>query len=140
MKLSMPDSVFIDTGFFKALVDGNDNFHSYAVKLWQKLRDSGQVLITSNFIVDEALTVIRVKCSLEKALKFRDLLAEHSHIIKIMRVTATDEAGAWKWFVKNWSRLSFTDCVSFALMERLGIKRVAAFDEHFKRAGFKVNC
>ena len=138
MKSSMPDAVFIDTGFFKALVDGDDDFNSHAEKLWQKLKESGKVLITSNFIVDEALTVIRVKCSLEKALKFRDLLAEHSQIIKIMRVAATDEGMAWQWFVKDWSKLSFTDCVSFALMKRLGIKRVAAFDEHFKRAGFKT--
>jgi len=138
MKLSMPDSVFIDTGFFKALVDGDDDFNQQAEKLWQRLRGSGKVLITSNFIVDESLTVIRVKCCLEKALKFRDLLAEHSHIIKIIRVTVADEAGAWQWFEKDWSKLSFTDCVSFALMKRLGIKRAAAFDEHFKRAGFKL--
>mgnify|MGYP001578513802 FL=1 len=135
----MPESIFIDTGFFKALVDGDDDFNQQAEKLWEKLRSSGNVLITSNFIVDEALTVIRVKCSLEKALKFRDLLAEHSHIIKIVRVTVADEAGAWKWFVKNWSQLSFTDCVSFALMKRLRITHAAAFDEHFARAGFKTN-
>jgi len=134
----MPEAVFIDTGFFKALVDGGDDFHSQAEKLWQKLREGGKALIISNYIIDECLTVIRVKCSLEKALKFRDLLAENSQIVKIMRVTASDEAGAWQWFVKNWSKLSFTDCVSFALMKRLGIKQAAAFDEHFKRAGFKI--
>ena len=34
--------------------------------------------------------------------------------------------------------LSFTDCVSFAVMKRLGIGRAAAFDRHFSRAGFKM--
>jgi len=55
-----------------------------------------------------------------------------------MRVTVADEAGAWQWFVKNWSKLLFTNCVSFAFMKRLRITRAAAFDEHFKRAGFKI--
>lgn len=134
----MPETVFIDTGFFKALVDEDDDFHSRSVKIWQEWKEEKVFLITSNFVVDETLTVVRVKCCLEKALKFRDLLAENGHIIKIMRVTVEDEAKAWQWFVKNWSRLSFTDCVSFAVMKRLGLRRAAAFDEHFKRAGFKV--
>ncbi|HAF63994.1 MAG: PilT-like protein [Candidatus Beckwithbacteria bacterium GW2011_GWB1_47_15] len=136
-KSSMPDSVFIDTGFFKALVDEDDDFYRKAVKTWQKFRKKETVLITSNFIIDETLTVIRVKCRLEKALKFRDLLAESGDVIKIVRVTVADEAGAWKWFVKDWRRLSFTDCVSMALMERLGVNMVAGFDQHFTRAGFK---
>jgi len=138
MKLFMPDSVFIDTGFLKALVDSEDNFHGQAKKIWVKLQEDKVVLITSNFIIDETLTVIRVKCGLQKALDFRDLLAENSQILKIMRVTVDDQAKAWQWFVKNWSKLSFTDCVSFAVMKRLGLRRAAAFDEHFQRAGFKV--
>jgi len=53
-------------------------------------------------------------------------------------VTAADEAKAWDWFGLDWSDLSFTDCVSFAVMKRLGIGRAAAFDRHFARAGFKM--
>ena len=30
---------------------------------------------------------------------------------------------------------SFTDCTSFALMERIGVTEVFAFDEHFKQYG-----
>jgi len=138
MRLFMPDQTFIDTGFFKALVDGEDDFHSKAKQIWGKLRTKNLRLITSNFIIDETLTVIRAKCSLKKAMKFRDLLADNSQIVKIVRVTAVDELGAWQWFVKNWSKLSFTDCVSFSVMKRLGIKRVASFDKHFQRAGFEL--
>ncbi len=134
----MPDTIFIDTGFFKALVDGEDDFNRQAKKIWQKLEEEKTDLVTSNYVIDETLTVIRIKCGLKKALKFRDLLAENSQILKIIRVTVADEAGAWQWFIKNWRKLSFTDCVSFAVMKRLGLRRVVAFDEHFQRAGFKV--
>jgi len=134
----MPDTIFIDTGFFKALVDGEDDFNRQAKKIWQKLEEEKTDLVTSNYVIDETLTVIRIKCGLKKALKFRDLLAENSQILKIIRVTVADEAGAWQWFIKNWSKLSFTDCVSFAVMKRLGLRRAAAFDDHFQRVGFKV--
>ena len=134
----MAETVFLDSSFFKALIDPKDDFSQPAGKIWLELRDEGKNLVTSNFIIDETLTLLRSKCNLETALKLRGLLVEYSHIIKIMRVAAADEGMAWQWFVKDWSKLSFTDCVSFALMKRLGIKRAAAFDEHFKRAGFKL--
>jgi predicted nucleic acid-binding protein len=35
------------------------------------------------------------------------------------------------------SRLSFTDCVSFAVMRGLDIPIAFAFDRHFERAGFR---
>jgi len=67
---------------------------------------------------------------------FRDYLVDMIGTIKVERVKSRDEIDAWKWFEKDWSKLSFTDCVSFALMKRLGIKRVFGFDKHFEKAGF----
>lgn len=134
----MAETVFLDSSFFKGLIDPKDDFYQLAGKIWQKLREKSGSLVTSNFIVDETLTLLRSRCNLDTAIKFRNMLAENSQIVKIMRVTVEDEAKAWQWFVKNWSKLSFTDCVSFAVMKRLGLRRAAAFDEHFKRAGFKL--
>lgn len=134
----MAETVFLDSSFFKGLTDPKDDFYQRAGKIWQKLREQSESLVTSNFIVDETLTLLRSRCNLETAIKFRDLLAENSQIIKIIRATVADEGNAWQWFVKEWRKLSFTDCVSFAMMRRLGLKRAAAFDEHFARAGLRV--
>ncbi len=138
MQSFMPNQIFIDTGFFKALVDASDNFHQQAKKIWKKLEEKKASFVTSNFIIDETFTVIRIKCGLKKATIFRDLLVENSQVMHIVRVTVADESGAWQWFVKNWGKLSFTDCVSFAVMKRLGLMHAATFDEHFQRAGFTV--
>ncbi|MBU1070778.1 PIN domain-containing protein [Patescibacteria group bacterium] len=130
--------IFIDTSGFKALVDEKDDFHGKAVKLWGKLLRLDDGFVVSNYILDESLTLVRMRRGLDKVLKLRDFIAESSQVIKIYRVSIEDERGAWKWFEKDWSKLSFTDCVSFALMERLGIKRVFGFDKHFERAGFEL--
>lgn len=134
----MDKGIFIDTSFFKALVDKQDEFYPRAVKIWKKLQVDNPPLFTSNYILDEAFTLIRLRCGLEKVTKFRNLLAESSPQLKIIRVMVVDESTAWKWFLKNWSGLSFTDCITFAVMNRLGLKEVVTFDRHFIKAGFQI--
>ncbi|MBI4822940.1 MAG: hypothetical protein HY805_01755 [Nitrospirae bacterium] len=47
------------------------------------------------------------------------------------------EAGQWKLLEKYSDKdFSFTDCTSFALMERLKIKTAFTFDAHFTQYGF----
>jgi len=129
--------VFVDSSAFKAVVDRDDGFYKKAAQYWKSLAKSESEIVTTNYILDETFTLLRVKCRLETALNFRDSLEKSSPVIKIVRVTVSDEKNAWKWFEKDWSRLSYTDCVSFAVMERLGVKEYFGFDEHFSRAGFK---
>lgn len=132
----MKQSCFVDTSFFKAFVDPKDDFHAKAIQIFEQLKKESIMLVTSNFIIDETLTLIRYRCGLERAKEFKSILEQFETDFKIVRVLSRDEANAWDWFTKDWSKLSFTDCVSFAMMKRLELKRVAVFDEDFKRAGF----
>jgi predicted nucleic acid-binding protein len=132
------NTIFLDTSMFKALVDIDDDFHTKAEHEWVNIQKQSFVLSTSNFIVDESITLLRIRCGKPKAYAFRDLLSDNNYSIRIFRVTTDDEMNAWKWFVNDWSKLSFTDCVTFAQMKRLGIRDVATFDKHFKKAGFHV--
>ena len=136
--MNKPNVVFVDTSFFKGLIDVRDDFHQQAKDSWQRLKEENATIITSNYVLDESFTLIRVKCGIKFVEQFRDYIIKSSHVVKIMRVTVADESEAWKWFFNNWSKLSFTDCVSFAMIKRLDIARVATFDEHFKRAGFTL--
>lgn len=129
--------VFVDTSAFKALVDENDDFHDAAVKIWENLKEARSELLTSNFILDECYTLIRMKCGLKKCQKLRSLLSDLAGEIRIMRVGLEDELNAWKWFDLDWSGLSFTDCTCFSMMKRLGLSTYFGFDKHFERAGFK---
>jgi uncharacterized protein len=131
--------VFIDTSGFKAWVDEKDEFHQMAEKIIKYILDSGFVLTTSNYILDETWTLLRAKCGLAKVKLLKKYLLSAQPLVKITRVNIKDESSAWDWFeTKDWSGLSFTDCVSFAQMRRLGIQFVFGFDQHFSRAKFNL--
>lgn len=132
------NNIFVDTSWYKALLDPRDDFNSDAKDQMEKLLSKKYFFVTTNFIVDETLTLLRLRAGLPLALKFADTLVDMSKIMKLTRVSEIDEKEAWKWFPENWSKLSFTDCTSFAVMNRLRMKDVATFDNHFARAGFIV--
>ena len=93
--------VFVDTSFFKVLIDTNDDFHLQAVDIWKGIIKDKRFLITTNFILDETFTLIRVRNGLAAALEFKDKLAEGLRRIKLIRIMIQDEAKAWDWFVNN---------------------------------------
>lgn len=130
--------IFVDTSFFKAQIDEKDDFHAQAVSILKKLKEENAPLITTNYILDETYTLIRVKCTVELVRDFVNGLKTMETGFRIEQVLTGDESEAWDWFWKKWKRLSFTDCVSFAVMKRLGIERAATFDVHFKQAGFEM--
>lgn len=124
--------IFVDTGAWYALLDEDDANHHAAVKFKDSLPHP---LMTSNYIVDEVLTLARNRLSHKVAVEIGQKLWDES-IANLIRVTPQDEKKAWEIFVKYRDKaFSFTDCTSFALMERVGITEVFAFDEHFKQYG-----
>lgn len=129
--------LFVDTSMFYALINENDQFHNQAAQIWKKQKLQKAELLTSNYILDETFTLIRQRRGRKVLDEFRKSLLK-IYEVKIIRVTVADEAGAWDFILNDWADLSFTDCVSFAMMKRLKLKQALTFDEHFKRAGFEL--
>jgi len=135
----MTNSVFIDTGAWKAIYDKDDPFHRLANRTLADLRKKRSYLITSNFVVDETLTLLRIRVSYASAVEFGETLRA-SKVISIVQVETTIENEAWMIFKKYSDKdFSFTDCTSFAIMKRLAIERAFAFDDHFRQFGFICN-
>lgn len=57
-------------------------------------------------------------------------------MILLLLPAAGDVAAAFEIYArfagKAWS---FTDCVSYVVIQRLGIKTAASFDQHFRQSG-----
>jgi predicted nucleic acid-binding protein len=92
-------------------------------------------LITSDYILDELFTLLKLRESYAVAVAAGKILTEEK-ICKIIKITPNDFARAWNVFVqfsdKGWS---FTDCTSKVIMERLNITVAFSFDEHFDQFG-----
>jgi predicted nucleic acid-binding protein len=124
--------VFVDTGaWFARFVPSDPDLA--AARAW--FDGNTSPLVTTDYIVDELLTLLKARGEYQRAIEAGPLLLGGA-VCDLEWVGPTDVANAWRVFStyqdKGWS---FTDCVSRAVMERLGITMAAAFDEHFRQFG-----
>ena len=130
--------IFIDTGAFVARYLERDQYHDRAMEQWQTLQNDHRPCFTSNFVLDETFTLLARRSTYQFAAeRARNLL--ESHVLSILRPDETDEFAALDYFQKYADQsVSFTDCVSFVLMEKYRIPTAFSFDRHFTIAGFDV--
>ncbi len=129
--------IYIDTGAFVARYLAKDQYHELAVAFWDTLRVKQERLITSNFVLNETATILGRRAGYGFAAK-RLQAVYASNILQIWRPDQDDELRAIAWFAKfSDQEVSFTDCISFVLMQRGDIQRVFTFDRNFDVAGFK---
>mgnify|MGYP002624449368 CR=1 FL=1 len=130
--------IFIDTGAFLARYIERDQHHDAAIGLWQTLENDRRRCFTSNFVLDETITLLARRATYEFAAQRARSLFESPSLI-ILRPDENDEMAALELFDKYADqRVSYTDCVSFALMEDQNIKSAFSFDRHFSMLGFDV--
>jgi predicted nucleic acid-binding protein len=129
--------IFVDTGAFLARYVARDQYHKRAVTTWRRIEKRRDRCFTSNFVLDETFTLLARRTSYAFAAeRARGLLA--SRVLVVLRPTKEDEIAALELFEKLADQeVSFTDCVSFALMQQAGIARAFSFDRHFDILGFQ---
>jgi predicted nucleic acid-binding protein len=78
----------------------------------QYVQSTDRLLVTSNVVVHETITLLRMRLGYEPALQFGlRLLGETT--TPIIRITPADEERAWTIFRQYPDkRFSFTDCTS----------------------------
>ena len=123
---------FVDTSAWAATYVDWDA-HSAPAQDWFQTNTDG--LITTDYVIDELLTLLRSRHAGKRALQAgADLWSER--YAKVEYLTRDDLVAAWEIFRsyddKFWS---FTDCTSWVVMERLGIRTAFAFDAHFRQFG-----
>lgn len=130
--------IFIDTSAFYALEDSSDNHHKEALQIQERIAQERPLLYTTHHILDESITLIDSKLNPSRAARFaRQLLS--SRIIGLIRTDEDLEKVALHLYERfEEPRLSFTDCMSFAVMRALEIPTAFAFDRHFEQAGFML--
>jgi len=149
------DLTFIDTGAFIALFDAPDDRHRQAKVVYSALMAQRSALVTSNHVIDETCTWLlrHTRNGHEAAMMFGKAVATWVPVSspsgrisfslgpgKLVVVYSTHdiERAAWDIFARyDTAGFSFTDCVSFAVMQSLGITKAFSFDAHFDVLGFE---
>ena len=125
--------IFVDTGVWYAANVPEDPDHTEARQL---VLGATSPLITTDYVVDELLTLLIARKRRDIAVRIGDGFWRQTSC-DLEWVKTEDVDSAWNVFLsfvdKDWS---FTDCVSYAVMKRLGIIEAYALDEHFKQFGF----
>jgi uncharacterized protein len=130
--------LFVDTSAWLALNDKNDQYHDEAKIKLNDIKRQKVTLVTSEYVADETITIIRYRISHRAAVIFGDALM-NSNIVRVEDITGEERFHAWVLFKKYADKeLSFTDCTSFALMKKLKLHNAFTFDDHFKQIGFEL--
>jgi len=128
--------LFVDTGAWCALYDRSDVHHARASAFLQEIKRQKAQLITSDYVLDESLTLLRFRAGHKEAVEFGRWVLQ-SQLVKVINADEKTWQSAWDLFVRYDDKpFSFTDCTSFAIMRQLGLLNAFAFDRNFEQAGF----
>jgi uncharacterized protein len=131
--------IFVDTWAWYALADRADADHELAQLTNEELLTAGDTFATSNFVRDEALTLIRYRLGHAAAVRFGRTLNSliDAGLVNLVRIDDAHEATAWEIFERYSDQsFSYTDCTSFAVMQALDLLDVFTADRHFATLGF----
>ncbi len=132
------DSLFLDTSFIIALEDADDQNHRPAVAYWKSFKRNPRKIIITSYIFDETVTFLKRRINHEKAAEVGNLMLS-SPTVELIHISEGHFDKGWRLFLKYHDKgFSFTDCISFLIMEENGIKKALTFDEHFRQMGINI--
>jgi predicted nucleic acid-binding protein len=119
-------SVLVDTSVWYAAADSSDVSNARA----KTILNSDEPLFTTDHVLAETWTLLRYRIHRHAAERFWEGL--RSGTATIEPVGTADLEAAWQIGLSYLDQdFSLVDRTSFAVMRRLGIERVASFDDHF---------
>jgi predicted nucleic acid-binding protein len=127
--------IFVDTAALIAILNRDDKDHPAAKQTWHSLLDSGEGLVTSNYVLLETMAVVQRRLGVDAV---RDFRADARPALEVLWVSqSVHDATEVSLLLSGRRDLSLVDCVSFELMRRHDIRTAFTFDPHFREQGFK---
>jgi uncharacterized protein len=134
---SQAKRVLVDASAYFALLDNDDDYHSQALRIRDRLIAERFRLFTTSFVLAESHALLLNRLSHEIATRFLQDLEQST--ITLVWVTPADVQQA-KAIIYQYDDKDFslTDATSFVVMERLRIPYAFIFDRHFAQYGLTV--
>lgn len=130
--------MLVDSGVWIALVRATDQHHADADHMLRQAVRERVALVTTPLIVAEVHRFALFHFGIRPAALLLDRL-DASPRLTIEFVTAAHHAAARRWLARLWDQvITYTDAVSFAVMEAARCTAVMSFDRDFVTAGFRL--
>ena len=135
-RVAAPARLFVDSGAWIALRSRRDQHHADADRLFREALTHRVPLITTNLVIAETHRLTLFRAGIEPARRALDLL-DASPSVTIRFPGAAEHLAARQWLTRLAPRpVTYTDAVSFAVMDQTRCRHVLGFDHDFVAAGF----
>jgi predicted nucleic acid-binding protein len=128
-------SRFADTFYFLALLNPDDPAHMMAVEAAARL--AGR-LVTTTWILTEVGDAMASPQNRAAFLGLLDSLRTNPAAEVVPASEELFDAGVDLYARRPDKAWSLTDCISFLVMDRLGLAEALTGDRHFEQAGFRA--
>ncbi|MFZ3214646.1 MAG: PIN domain-containing protein [Candidatus Acidiferrales bacterium] len=127
--------LFVDTWGWMTLAEPLNREHAAALQCYEEYSRSGRV-VTSNYVLDESLTLIFRRLRFDAAYNFSKALLESS-FVAVETVTEARFRSAFELRGRfaDKPNISFTDLTSIVIMTELKMADILTADAHFAHVG-----
>ncbi len=134
----MTRSIFVNTTGWLALYNPNDANHQAARHLWEDWRGEPVRLVTTDYVLDQVYTALKMFGSLHTAQAFHQVIT-NSDVVRVFMTDSVIFDRAWKVFLDDeqpsWT---FTDCINYSVIHYLGLTETFTFDPNFSAPGLII--
>jgi uncharacterized protein len=131
--------LFVDTWGWVSLHNKRETRHDEVKAFYRRYRLSGAKIYTTDYVLDETLTLIFRRLPLELAKismkSINDSIAQGYLHMVWMSPSRFEEAKVLRLRFDDKPRISFTDLTSMVVMKEIGVTEVITGDEHFEYVG-----
>ena len=128
-------AIFVDTGYILALINTSDEHHERASDIASEI--VGRFVITEAVLTEISNTLSRLRWRSASVAAIEDLRSDPD--IEVVSISPELFDRAVKLYSsrmdKEWG---MTDCISFIVMQDIGIIDALTTDDHFRQAGFRA--
>lgn len=126
--------IFVDTSALYAALNAGDEHHPASKETWNRLLDGDDLLLTSNYVLLETISLIGRRMGPAAVRDFQAAFASLPEVVWVGE--ALHQRAVAALLTAGLRDLSLVDCVSFELMRELGLDTAFAYDHHFDQQGF----
>ena len=130
-------TLLIDTSALHALNYARDDNHAQAVRYFKSLAGRVKPILTE-WVFIETMNLTKARLGPAYAIAFGQHLKTSRAFYHVLPPDV-DKQTTWEIFVKYHDKdWSYTDCSLLAMARRLDLRRIFAFDQHFRQMGLEV--